>query len=210
MTGLTVVAGSDAGAGLPRYPYGIEDRLDSHHFVPWERRRWLNSDMRLRGDAECRAHYLDLIWISYDQSPIGTLPDDVVLLAKMLMVERERFETLCRLPYGPLHNWTRCECDGGEVRLFHPMVLRTLTEAMARREDNRVKNEAANAAKRIQRLRISLAGYDAKLAENDAAVRWIDEWLLNQSVNYRASSWIEKGIRAWADHRLGLGFRRKE
>lgn len=38
----------------------------------WERRRWLNSDMRLKGTPECRALYFDLINIAYDNSPIGT------------------------------------------------------------------------------------------------------------------------------------------
>ncbi len=51
---------------LPEYPLGIEDRLDSHYFMAWERRRWLNSDMRLKGTPECRALFFDLINISYD------------------------------------------------------------------------------------------------------------------------------------------------
>ncbi|MEM9845530.1 MAG: hypothetical protein AAF965_12080, partial [Pseudomonadota bacterium] len=53
---------------LIEYPLDGTERLDSHYFVPWERRRWLNSDMRLKGTAECRALYLDLLWISYDHT----------------------------------------------------------------------------------------------------------------------------------------------
>ncbi|MBU2868966.1 hypothetical protein KO497_18515 [Pacificibacter marinus] len=176
--------------------------------MAWERRRWLNSGMRLQGTPECRALYLDLIWISYDQAPVGTLPTDPAILAKILMVDRGHFEALCKLPFGPLHNWVRCECDGGEVRLMHGQVLRTLNEAMSRREDNRAKNEAANAAKRLQRLRSTLAGYDAKLVENDAAVRWIDEYLVKQGVAYRTSSVVEEALRSWSDHMLDLGMRR--
>lgn len=51
---------------LPEYPLTVEDRLDSHYFMTWERRRWLNSEMRLRGTPECRAYFFDLINISYD------------------------------------------------------------------------------------------------------------------------------------------------
>lgn len=80
------------------------------------------------------------------------------------------------------------------------MVLKTLREAVARREDNRAKNEAANTAKRLQRLRITIAGYHKDMAANDAAVRWIDEWLQTQGCEYRTSSWLERAISAWVDH----------
>lgn len=185
--------------GIEEYPLSVEDRLDSHYFMAWERRRWLNSDMRLRGTAECRALFFDLINISYDQAPVGTLPDDQQLLAKLLHVDLSHFQQLCRLEYGPLHKWYRVGCDG-EVRLAHPMVLKTLREAVARREDNRAKNEAANTAKRLQRLRITIAGYHKDMAANDAAVRWIDEWLQTQGCEYRTSSWLERAISAWVDH----------
>ena len=126
---------------LPEYPLGIEDRLDSHYFMAWERRRWLNSDMRLKGTPECRALYFDLINIAYDQAPVGTVPQDPDTLAKLLMVDAGHFRSLCKLDYGPLHKWTPCICEGGEVRLMHPMVLRSLTEALSRKEDNRAKHD---------------------------------------------------------------------
>mgnify|MGYP006979927583 CR=1 FL=1 len=190
---------------LPDYPFGADDRLDSHYFMVWERRRWLNSDMRLKGTPECRALYFDLTNIAYDQSPVGTLPDDMDVLAKMLFLDPGHFRALCKLDYGPLHKWTRCRCEGGEVRLMHPMVLRSLTEAIARKEDNRARNEAANAAKRLQRLRATVAGYQAELAKNDAAVRWIDEWLMKEGCEYRSAAWIERAMLAWSNHVFDLG-----
>ena len=188
---------------IDEYPLTREDRLDSHYFMAWERRRWLNCDMRLKGTAECRAYYFDLINISYDQSPVGTLPTDKAVLAKMLFVDPGHFEQLCRLDFGPLHRWRTVRCEG-ELRLMHPMVLRTLTDAIARKEDNRAKNEAANAAKRLMRLRSTLAGYNTELAANDAAVRWIDDWLIREGCEYRSSSWIERGISNWGEHALDL------
>lgn len=194
---------------LLEYPFTVEDRLDSHYFMPWERRRWLNSDMRLHGAPECRAYYFDLINISYDMAPIGTLPTDLDLLAKMLMVDTVHFRHLCGLKYGPLYKWHRVMC-GSEVRLMHPMVLRSLHEAVARREDNRAKNEAANAAKRLQRLRVTVQGYHKDLAANDAAIRWMDEWLIAEGCPYRTSSWIERAIQRWSDHVFTLGTRRTQ
>lgn len=188
---------------LPEYPLTVEDRLDSHYFMTWERRRWLNSEMRLRGTPECRAYFFDLINISYDQAPLGTLPDDLDLLAKLLLVDPAHFKQLCKLDFGPLHKWTRVRCEG-EVRLMHGMVLRSLQEAVARREDNRAKNDAANAAKRLQRLRVTVAGYSKDLAANDAAVRWIDEWMLKEGCEYRTASWVERGISRWTDHAFSL------
>lgn len=206
MRALQVIT-SDGGE-LPVYPFGVEDRLDSHYFVPWERRRWLNSGMRLRGTPECRALFLDLIWISYDQSPVGSLPDDTTMLAKLLMVDHDHFLGLCRLDFGPLHNWVRCETQDGEIRLHHPMVLRTLLEAFSRREDHRAKSEAASAAKRLLRLRSMLANYSKELVQNDAAVSWIDEYLLKQGVAKRTASQVERALGAWHEHMIGLGVRR--
>lgn len=188
---------------LPDYPLDGQERLDSHYFIPWERRRWLNSDMRLKATPECRALYFDLINICYDQQPIGTLPDDTEMLAKLLMVDRGHFEALCKLDYGPLRNWFRCRC-GTEVRLMHSFVYRALTEALSRREDHRAKTEAANYAKRLQRLRITVSGYHADLAKNDAAIRWIDEWLTKQGCEYRSASWIEQAMQAWSNHMFDL------
>jgi len=211
MTGAAVARSAlftPVGAGeIPDYPLSNEDRLDSHYFVPWERRRWLNSDMRLRGTPECRALYLDLIFIAYDQSPVGTLPVDPDVLARLVFVDPAHFRALCSLPFGPLHRWERCRCEGGELRLMHPMVLRTLTEAIARKEDNRAKNEAANAAKRRQRLRITVAGYSADLAKNDAALLFMDDWLVAQGCEYRTSIWIERALAAWSDHMMALTMR---
>ena len=189
---------------LDEYPLAVEDRLDSHYFMAWERRRWLNSEMRLRGTPECRAYFFDLINISYDQAPLGTLPNDMDLLAKLLMVDPVHFRALCRMEFGPLHKWRPVRCEE-EIRLMHPMVLRSLQEAVARREDNRARNEAANIAKRLQRLRITISGYHKDLATNDAAVRWIDEWLVSEGCEYRSSSWIERGIARWSDHQFSLG-----
>ncbi|MFY1706236.1 hypothetical protein J3365_01950 [Tritonibacter scottomollicae] len=173
--------------------------------MAWERRRWLNSDMRLKGTPECRALYFDLINIAYDQTPVGTVPQDLETLAKLLLVDPGHFRSLCKLDYGPLHKWTPCICEDGEVRLMHPMVLRSLTEALSRKEDNRAKHEAANAAKRLQRLRMTVAGYHAELAKNDAAIRWMDEWLVQEGCEYRNASWIERAMRSWSTHMFDLG-----
>jgi hypothetical protein len=173
----------------------------------WEPRRWLNSDMRLKGTPECRALYFDLINISYDNSPIGTLSSDLEVLAKLVFVEPGHFKALCKLDFGPLHRWMPCLCDS-EVRLMHPMVVKSLTEAVSRKEDNRAKCEAANNAKRVQRLRSTVAGLHLELAKNDAAVKWMDEWLVQEGCSYRSTSWVERAMMAWSNHAFDLSQKR--
>lgn len=196
---FSVVQSSD----LDEYPFGRDVRLDSHHFIAWERRRWLNSSMRLKGTHECRSIYFDLINISFDQAPIGTLPDDIEELAKLALIPEGHFRALCAQPYGPLHRWHVCLSDG-ERRLCHPMVMQTVADAVARKEDNRAKNDAANAAKRRERLRSALTGFQADLAKNDAAVLWMDDWLISEGCQYRSASWIERAISAWSNHAFDL------
>lgn len=179
---------------LPDYPYGPDDRLDAHWFVSWERRRWLTSDMRLKGTPECRAVFLDLIWMSFDHAPIGTLPVDMSVLAALAMVQEAHFRKLCAMEYGPLHKWRSYRC-GDEVRLGHAMVLRTLSDAMVRRDENRERADAAAAEKRVQRLRAALKGLAPKLAENSGAVLWMDRWLTEAGCRRRNADWIERAAR---------------
>lgn len=194
--------------GLPVYPIGPNDRLDSHYFMPWERRRWLNSDMRLKGDPVARALYFDLICISYEQSPIGTLPDDRELLAKLSFTDPGTFSRMCDYPFGPLHRWQRCEIEGtGEIRLFHPMVLHTLMDAIARKEHHRAEAEAGNRRQRLSRLRGALAGLSKSLAENSYAVTWIDGWLEEQGCRYRNAEWLQKAAQAFNSHMLERNFK---
>jgi len=188
---------------LEEYPFSPEDRLDRHYFMVWERRRWLNSDMRLRGTPECRALYFDLINIAYDQSPVGTLPCDPAILAKLLMIDSDHFRALSALEYGPLHKWRPCSCDG-ERRLMHPVVVQSLVEAISRKEDNRARTDVANTMKRLQRLRATVTGYSTDLGKNDAAIRWIDEWLAGEGCEYRSATWVERGLQAWTNHMLDL------
>ncbi|MEP3778949.1 MAG: hypothetical protein ABJM82_18185 [Shimia thalassica] len=183
---------------LPGYPFTSDDQLGAHFFIAWHHREWLNSAMRLKGTPESRAIYFDLICVAQDQKPVGTLPDDDEQLAKLAGVPESHFRALRALEYGPLHKWQRCLC-GGEIRLFHPRVLEMVSDAVSRKETNRARVEAANNEKRLQRLRKVLTGYSADLAKNDAAILFMDEWLVERT-SYRTASWVERAITAWSNH----------
>lgn len=187
----------------PEYPLGCSDNLAGHTFLAWDIDDWLYSEMRLKGSEECRALYFDLIVFSQKQKPVGTLPNDMESLAKILGIDESRFRRLSEMQFGPLYKWKPCVCDG-EVRLMHARVLQMVLEATARKHSNRARNDAANASKRKERLRIAISQFHAELAKNDAAILWMDDYLVEQGVGYRTAKIIEGAMRAWSSHVMDL------
>jgi hypothetical protein len=195
----------DVAQAIP-YPISRSERLESHWFLQWERRRWLNSDMRLRGTPECRAHYFDLICIAVDHSPVGTLPNDLDLIAKLLMVEAGHFKMLCAMPFGPLHKWQAFDCEG-EIRLGHETLVEVLMEAISRKEDNRARTDAANVSKRRQRIRLELAKIAPDLVANDRAVLFLDQWFEDQGIRKRTADKFRAGLSAFVEASRSRGGR---
>lgn len=188
---------------LREYPLDVDDNLAGHTFIAWGIDDWIYSDMRLKGAEDCRSLYFDLIVFSQKQKPVGTLPNDMESLAALLRVDETRLRRMCQQEYGPLHKWEPCRC-GDEIRLMHPRVTKMVLEALSRKHSNRARNDAANASKRKERLRIAVANYHADLAKNDAAILWMDEYLVDQGVGYRTAKWIEKSMQAWSGHMMDL------
>lgn len=189
---------------LVEYPIPADTRLDSHHFVSWEFRRWLHSQMRMKGQPECRAYYFDLINIAHDETPVGTLPRDMEVLAKLLYCDLGQFQRLCAGPYGPLYQWEPCIADG-EVRLYHPMVLQTVQDSIMRKEHNRARTEAAARDKRLQRLRTRVGSLDQAVGQNDAAIMAMDEWLVEQGCSTRTEMWIHRAMEWWLSRKFKPG-----
>src|SRR5690606_21166460 len=79
---------------LDQYPIAEDEDLKGHRFVMFDHDRWLNSDTFLRMSAECGWFYLNLIFLSQKQRPIGTLPDDDELLASLLRIDLGRWKEL--------------------------------------------------------------------------------------------------------------------
>jgi len=159
---------------LPEYPIDPDARLDSHGFIQWEFRRWLSSDMRWNGTHECKSMWFDLVNLSHSETPVGTLPQDMKRLARMVqpVVERDHFETLCGLEFGPLHGWVPCRC-GDVVRLMHPVVTRIVQGAFASRANNAARVQAASLAKRLKRLTEDLMPIAPGIASDPRKVRFV-------------------------------------
>ncbi|PYE80829.1 hypothetical protein [Pseudoroseicyclus aestuarii] len=163
---------------LPEYPVGREVRLNGQYFLKFETMRYLTSSMGLRGTAEVRCYYLELIFHSQHQVPIGTLPADRLEQARMLRVDPAHWEELCRLEVSPLHRWTPCTSDG-ELRLMHRVVLDTVQDQIERREVAEVKRTDEAVRGRIRRLRERMvaAGFAKAEVADNVLVERMEQWL---------------------------------
>jgi hypothetical protein len=116
------------------YPVSARERLDGNSFVKWHHLRWLGSATFLMAGYEAQGMTRALFDLSQTQSPPGTLPRDMVQIARMLRVDHVYFEGLCRHDYGPLRGWLPCVTPEGELRLYHAVVLEQVMDAVDRRE----------------------------------------------------------------------------
>jgi hypothetical protein len=189
---LTAVPDAD----LPLYPIGSDERLNNW-FFRFESGRWLNSEMYLTADPEVGFAYLNLIFISQDQTPKGTLPTDKVILARLLRIPSEQFAALCRRTPSPLTHWTPCETDRGEVRLMHRVVTETLLEQIHDRERREAATSADGTRKRLDRLRASMqaARFPKAAVDDDVLVKRLDQWL---SENHKGNRTAQAYDRAFS------------
>lgn len=178
MTRPELVIAADASA-LPDYPFGREHVLPGQYFLKWETGRWLTSDMYLRADPEVGYAYLNLIFTSQAARPIGTIPADAAGQAALLRYDLARWQKLCRSDPSPLRHWRPYLCDGGEVRLGHPVVIDMIGDQLARRDAAVARREGEAVRKRIDRLRQALRErgvHHAVLADSTLMER-MDGWL---------------------------------
>lgn len=184
--------------GLPPYELPRDFRMPTHYFIAWWHNRWLNSDLHLTGSYEVQGLALALFCIAQNQSPVGTLPRDDVILSRLLRLELSRWADLCRAIVPPLHGWYLTDCEG-EVRWAHPVVLEVLLDARDRAETRRMSNEDRAVQKRLERLRKALAeiGVDKAILADRVVLEAMDEWL---EVNWkkRRSALAYSRLLIWA------------
>ena len=133
------------------YPLMRSDRLPSHYFTTFWHTRWLNSTLHLTADMAVQGAAMNLFFIAQSQSPVGTLPDDDVILSRLLRIDLLTWQALRGQRIGALHNWERVNCEG-EIRLAHPVVTEVVLDAMHRREAKVASNESKAVYQRQQRL----------------------------------------------------------
>lgn len=162
---------------IPEYPIPAGERLESHFFVEWHHNRWLSSDFRLLADLEVRSLGLDLFFLAQNQAPVGTLPQDERILARLVGVDLDKWQAFCKREPSPLENWTPCRCDG-EIRLAHPVVTEIAEKAFSTKNKYLENLEAGRERKRIRdlNLRIAEQGH-ARMASDPSFVGRVQAWL---------------------------------
>jgi hypothetical protein len=192
---FTVITDTD---DLAEYPLPRDFRMPTHYYMAWWHNRWLNSTLHLTGTYEVQGVALALFCIAQNQSPIGTLPEDEMLLARLLRMDLTRWRDLCRMEVSPLHGWYRCRA-GSEVRLAHAVVLEVIEEARERREVRELSKEERAQQRRVQRLRQQLVEYglDDTLAQDVLLREEMNEWLEAHCKGRRGPMWIARALQ-WA------------
>jgi len=165
--------------------------------VPFWFNRWLNSDFRLRASAEVRGYGLDLFFIAQNQSPVGTLPTDDAVLAKLLMIDLATWKDLCSREVSPLYNWRPCRC-GDKLRLMHPVVTEQALVALKSKRDRIEARERERERKRLVALKRQIleAGGHRGLADNADYVTRLDSWLLENCPGNRTPARVREAMEA--------------
>lgn len=187
---------------MEEYPFEASDRLLAHHFTMFWHDRWLNSEMHLTASLDVQACALNLFFLAQKQSPIGTLPDDDTILAKLLRVDLATWLDLRRREINPLRNWCLCRC-GDQVRLMHPVVTDILKDAMNRREAREASTAQRAVNERIRRLReaMSAMGCGKDVLGDDVLVQRIDSWMLDHCRGRRTKTLYDRALRHAMDQK---------
>lgn len=183
---------------LPEYPISTESRLDSHYFMQFNHDRYDRSDFRRKGyrDPEVGFFGLELFFKSHGETPLGTLPTDDDSLAFLLGLPLDRWLSLKERSFHPLYNWTPVRCDNGEIRLAHPVVQEVMEAALRGHREYKASNENKAVYARRKRLVEALreCGCGPDLCNDEFAVAWIDDWLLEHHAGQRRMPQLQHSI----------------
>lgn len=188
---LQVIGGDD----LQDYPIAADERLESHFFIPWHFNRWLNSDFRLKAEPDVRAFAFDLFCISQNQTPVGTLPNDDELLARLLLLDVTTWKKLKRREPSPMHGWTLCKC-GDQTRWMHKVVLEMAEGSLTKKKAVVEARERDRERKRHVALKGQMlaAGAHSALVDNDSYVERLDHYMLEHCKGNRTPSRVREAM----------------
>ena len=146
------------GDPIPDYPdeLMIAD-FDSHSFVMVFHRRWLQSRMFLMADPEVKGVFWDMVFLAYEQRPVGSLPTDTEELCALLRLTPREWRKLNAADISPLHGWQRYRASPTRDVWGHPVIIEACQRAISSAEKREaVKNTEAE-RKRIATLKRLLA-----------------------------------------------------
>ena len=187
---------------MPDYPDDLTDvRMTSDYFTVWWHDRWLNSELCLTAKMDVQGAALNLFFIARKQNPIGSLPDNDSMLAKLLRIDLEYWQELRARPINPLHNWQQYR-SGDKVVLGHPVVIEVARDALNRREIREAAGTARATDMRLGRLREVMKEIKCSPAviNDKSLVERLDAWLLEHHKGQRRMPRFEASLNAALRH----------
>ncbi|MFC4668352.1 hypothetical protein ACFO5X_07295 [Seohaeicola nanhaiensis] len=197
---------------LPAYP---DELLDAHaaadYFTAFWHDRYLNSKLHLSADLDVQGAALNLFFIARKQLPMGSLPNDHTMLAKLLRIDIALWHQLMGRTITPLHNW-RPYRAGGVVVLGHPVVVEVALDAVKRREAREVERNDKATSMRLKRLGELMVeiGCHAKMAQDRVLLERLDGWLLERHRGQRRMPGFEVSLKAALRHAETVGWFNKQ
>lgn len=193
---------------LPDYPVELIDaRMTSDYFTMFWHDRWLNSELHLTADMAVQGAALNLFFIARKQNPVGSLPENDRMIAKLLHIDIEAWERLKSQPINPLHNWSRFRVDD-KIVLGHPVVIEVAMDALARREQRAASNEERAVAMRQHRLKRDMKELRCSeaMCNDPVLVQRLDDWLVEHHPGQRRMPKFAKSLRRALDHAHAQGW----
>ncbi len=182
---------------LEHYPAELCDpRLTNDYFTMFWHDRWLSSRMHLTASMAVQGAALNLFFLSRKQIPVGSLPSDEKLLARMLRVSEEDWRGMMAQEITPLHHWREFEHEG-EIVLGHSVVIEVALDALDKREARKASNEERAVRVRIARLIETMrdAGCSKEACGDSRLVEWLDGWLLENHRGQRRRPQIDASLK---------------
>lgn len=185
---------------LPDYP---DDLMDvppaTDFFVKFFHNRWLNSRLHLTASMAVQGMAMNLFMIARNQNPMGSLPHDEAVIARMLRVSIEEWSGAKAQQIGPLHGWRQYRA-GSDIVLGHPVVIEGCQDAIHRREAREAGNEEKRAAQRLKRLAEAMAkiGCVKEICSDAVLLQRLDQWLSENHKGQRRQpqfdAWIARAL----------------
>lgn len=193
---------------LPEYPADLMDAPPAaDFFIKFFHIRWLNSRLHLTASQQVQGMALNLFMIARSQNPMGSLPNDETVIARLLRVSQEEWRSAVAQPIGPLHGWRQYRA-GDQIVLGHAVVIEGCQDAIHRREARDASNEEKRAAQRLKRLAETMLaiGCRKELCADTVLVQRIDDWLLANHAGQRRRPQFDALIKRALDHAARMGW----
>jgi len=195
-------------AVIDDYPVELCDpMLTADYFTMFWHDRWLSSTLHLTAPMAVQGAALNLFFLSRKQVPVGSLPDDETMLARLLRIDLAEWRGLMAQPVTPLHNWTRYRYAGGVI-LGHAVVIEVCRDALQRRAMRKASSEDKAVAQRQYRLVEAMRAVGCKdgLCEDKSLVERLDGWLIENHRGQRRMPQFEASLRRALDHAHAQGW----